>query len=115
MKTSAIVALCVGVLLLGLAGIFFIIWFFFRKSKQEDAAMRQWQQSMMVRIDEAFPKLERLLQEGIAIPAPVADGEASAEASSRHQDDADAAVQRELEANSKAGATLFSSGGGFVS
>jgi C4-dicarboxylate-specific signal transduction histidine kinase len=121
MTTGAIIALCVSILLLGLSGVFFIVWFFFRKSKEEDGAVRQWQQGMMLRIDEALPSLERLLNEGIRVPAPVAESEAAAETYARHQDDDDAAMQRELEESNHIGeaeravaAAVPFSDGGFV-
>jgi hypothetical protein len=113
MTTGAIAALCGGVLLLGLAGIFFIIWFFFKKSRQEDDAMRQWQQAMMLRIDEAFPSIERLLREGAKVPMPIASSEKATGDFAQYQDDADAALQREMEASHAGKAALFS--GGFVS
>jgi hypothetical protein len=135
MQTGAIVALCLGALLLGLAGVFFIIWFFFKKGQQEDDAIRQWQQGIMLRVDEVFPSIERLLQEGVRVPAPVAGSESEAESYARHQDAADAALQRELEHSNNIGEaertdpaertapaertlfsdTLFGGGGGFVS
>jgi C4-dicarboxylate-specific signal transduction histidine kinase len=108
MTAGAVAALCVGVLLLGLAGIFFIIWFFFKKSRQEDDAIRQWQQDMMLRIDEAFPSLERLLRDGAQIPTPVAKSEAAAGDFAQYQDEADAALQRELAASNAANDTASS-------
>lgn len=120
MTTGAIVALCVGVLLLGLGGTFFIIWFFFRKSQREDDAARQWQQDIMTRIDEVFPDIERLVRDGIKVPMPLARDESAAAAQARRQDDEDALRQREIEAsNAASGAAhaapnLFSGGGGFV-
>ena len=122
MQTSAIIALCLGVLLLGLAGVFFILLFFFKKGKREDDDARQWQQHMMSRIDDVFPNIERLLRDGISVPTPVAASASAAEDYSRHQDDADAALQRELEQSNnisdaeraaKTEPTLFD-GGGFV-
>ncbi|MDR1226912.1 MAG: hypothetical protein LBK47_08465 [Prevotellaceae bacterium] len=128
MTTGAIIALCVSVLLLGLGGVFFIIWFFFRRSKQEDDAVRSWQAQTMSRIDELFPSLEQLLREGARVPAPVAESERATAACARHQDDADAATQREIEESNRIGeaervievgrsgsGTLFGDGGGFVS
>jgi hypothetical protein len=111
MTTSAIVALCLGALLLGLAGVFLIIWFFFKKSKQEDDAMRLWQEGIMLRVDEVFPSIERLLQDGISIPTPVASSKSEAENYARHQDDADAALQQELEGN---GNKINENEGGFI-
>jgi ribosomal protein L12E/L44/L45/RPP1/RPP2 len=109
-----------GVLLLGLAVVFLMVWFFYRRSQREDDAARQWQQRIMERIDEVFPDLERMVKEGIPVPAAAAESAAEAEDNARHQDDEDAARQREIEASNGGGeasriAPNLFSGGGFVS
>ncbi|MDR3188574.1 MAG: hypothetical protein LBT94_05250 [Prevotellaceae bacterium] len=124
MTTGAIVALSVGMLLFGLGGVFFLMWFFFRKVKHEDNAARQWQENMMLKIDEVFPTIERLLQEGVGIPTPISNSESEAETCARHQSEDDAAQQREMEEDNNISEaervaevgpkTLFGDGGGFV-
>ncbi|MDR1226832.1 MAG: hypothetical protein LBK47_08050 [Prevotellaceae bacterium] len=84
-------------LAVGLVAIYFFMKHFTEKAAARDREdLQVWQEGIMAKIDEVFPTLTELMEQGIPQPAHTSSSEDEASRTSRHQSDEDATVQTQL-------------------